>query len=121
MVGLGAAVDYMLELGIERIWVRIQHLADYLRNALSGISGVVVHDLGEVKCGIVSFVTPIEVQTLKAKLHKAGFNISIIHPSHTLLDMQQRDLGHMIRASVHYYNTEEEIDKFVAALMFYSN
>ncbi len=113
VVGLAKAVEYMLELGVERIWARIQHLADYLRSELVKIPGLEVHDLGEVKCGIVSFTSSTKVQPLKAQLHEAGFNVSIIQPSYTLLDMQARDLGKMIRASVHYYNTVEEIDRFV--------
>lgn len=116
VVGLAKAVEYMLELKVDRIWARVQHLADYLRSELSRIPGIEVHDLGEVKCGIVSFTSRMEVQLLKTQLHQAGFNVSIIQPSHTLLDMQARGLGKMIRASVHYYNTEQEIDRFVEFL-----
>ena len=114
ILGLGKAVEYMLGLGINRIWTRIQLLASYLRSELSGIPGVAVHDLGEIKCGIVSFTSSkVDSINLKADLHQAGFNVSIIHPNHTLLDMQSRNLGQMIRASVHYYNTQDEIDRFV--------
>ena len=116
IVGLGKAVEYMLALGVDRIWARIRLLADYLRSELSRIPDVEVQDLGELKCGIVSFTSPIKAQLLKTQLRQVGFNVSIIQPSHTLLDMQARGLGEMIRASVHYYNTEEEIDRFVQHL-----
>ena len=92
-------------------------MAGYLRNELSTVPEIKVHDLGAVKCGIVSFtLANVSVDTIKSQSHQAGFNVSIIHPSHTLLDMQERGLGHMIRASVHYYNTEDEIDRFVEFL-----
>ncbi len=116
VVGLAKAVEYMLELGVDRIWARIRYLADYLRSELSNIPGIEVHDLGETKCGIVSFTSSTKVESLKIQIQQAGFNVSIIHPRHTLLDMQERDLGLMIRASVHYYNTEEEVDRFVEYL-----
>lgn len=54
-VGLGVAVDYVLELGIEPIWERIQHLSRSLRKKLQALPGAHVHDLGRVLCGIVSF------------------------------------------------------------------
>ena len=116
VVGLGEAANYMLELGIDRIWQRIHKLSEYLRRRLGQVPGVQVQDLGEIRCGIVSFSSPVEAVLLKELLHQHGFNVSIIRPSHTLLDMQQRNLGPMIRASVHYYNTEEEIDQFTGQL-----
>ncbi|GJM27951.1 MAG: aminotransferase class V [Cyclobacteriaceae bacterium] len=116
VVGLGAAVGYMLDIGIDRIWARIQLLADYLRSRLSTVPGVRVHDLGKTKCGIVSFSSPRDALELKKLLNEGSINVSVIHPSHTLIDMQSRGLGHLIRASVHYYNTEEEIDTFIEYL-----
>lgn len=116
VVGLGEAVKYMLDLGVDRIWQRIRTLSEYLRTRLNQVAGLQVQDLGEIRCGIVSFSAPVEAVLLKNLLHHNGFNVSVIRPGHTLLDMQQRNLGTMIRASVHYYNTEEEIDRFVIQL-----
>lgn len=112
VVGFATAIDYMLSIGIDKIWTRIQFLATYLRKQLQVIPGVKIHDLGKIKCGIVSFSTPIDSFKLKSELHDNGFNVSVIHPSHTLIDMNTRGLGHLIRASVHYYNTVEEIDVY---------
>ena len=113
VVGLGVAVKYMLDLGIDRIWQRIRHLSDLLRTKLSAVESIQVQDPGDIKCGIVSFSGPYDADQLKSMLHQNGFNVSVIRPNHTLLDMQDRNLGTMIRASVHYYNTEEEIERFV--------
>jgi selenocysteine lyase/cysteine desulfurase len=116
VVGLGEAVNYMLDLGVDRIWQRIRKLSEYLRTRLNQVPGLQVQDLGKIRCGIVSFTAPVEAVLLKNLLHQNGFNVSVIRPAHTLLDMQQRNLGTMTRASVHYYNTEEEIDRFAEQL-----
>jgi selenocysteine lyase/cysteine desulfurase len=54
-LGLGAAIDYALEWGMEAIWARVSLLAGLLREALGALPGVVVRDQGVVRCGIVSF------------------------------------------------------------------
>lgn len=120
VVGLGVAVDYMLSIGVDRIWERIQLMAGYLRDRLQTVPGVTVHDLGEIRCGIVSFSSHLDPFELKTKLHQQRINVSVIHPSHTLIDMESRGLGHLIRASVHYYNTEEEVDALVEYLRSYT-
>ena len=116
VVGMGAAIDYMLNIGIDPIWDRIQNLAEYLRQQLSMIPQIEVQDQGELKCGIVSFTTLEDTLQLKQNLSDSGFNVSIISPAHTLLDMNSRGLGHMIRASIHYYNSRDEVDQFVGCL-----
>ncbi len=114
VLGLSEAIAYASSLGMDRIWQRIQYLADLLRTSLKQIPDVSVHDLGRVKSGIVSFKGPFDSKRMKLRLGKAGFNTSLIVPEGTLLDMQDRGLGEMIRASVHYYNDENEIRQFVS-------
>lgn len=112
-VGLAAAAKYALDLGVDNIWKRIQHLANILRQNLAEIPNVTVHDLGQVKCGIVSFgIQGIKTTFIKQKLKDEQINVSLIVASGTLLDMQARNLNHLIRASLHYYNTEKEIEAF---------
>ena len=121
VIGLAAAVEYMLNIGVDRIWQRIQYLADYLRAALEPLSFAEVYDLGLQKCGIVSIATERTPADVKRSMLESGINVSIIHPAHTLIDMTSRNLGNMIRASVHYYNTEEEIDRFIQQLQTIHN
>lgn len=116
VLGLATAVEYMLELGADRIWDRVQYLAEHLRKQLVTVPGVAVHDLGKTKCGIVSFTAPKDPQETAAQLRRSGYNVSLINPNHTLLDMTARGLGFMIRASLHYYNTVEEVDQFIDRL-----
>jgi selenocysteine lyase/cysteine desulfurase len=112
-LAFGKAIDYALDLGMENISNRIIYLSNYLRNKLNDITGVIVQDLGKNKCGIVTF-TPAELSpvTLQNLLHKHHININFTTIGSTLIDMKNRNLTHLSRASVHYYNTEEEIDIF---------
>ena len=84
---------------------------------LTDISGVNVHDLGMERCGIVSFTkTDIEADDIKADLQEGAINVSTSSTSSTLLDMQEREITSIVRASVHYYNTEEEVKRFAEAV-----
>lgn len=116
-VGLGVAVDYALDLGMPAIESRVTGLADSLRDALSDLAGVTVTDIGARKCGIVTFnhegLAPSEI---KARLQAERINVTTSQWTSTLIDMQKRGLTQVVRASMHYYNTEEEIDRFCGAL-----
>jgi cysteine desulfurase/selenocysteine lyase len=112
-VGMGCAIDYALELGLERIWRRVQTLAANLRGQLQTIPGVSVHDKGQVRCGIVTFMTAQKsAAEVQSALSKRGINVTTTSPFGTRLDMEARGLEMLVRASVHYYNTEEEIERF---------
>jgi cysteine desulfurase/selenocysteine lyase len=70
-----------------------------------------------VKSGLVSFtVEGFSAGEVKAYLAQHSINISWNDVSNTYLDMTNRGLKEVARASVHYYNTEKEIDRFVEAL-----
>jgi cysteine desulfurase/selenocysteine lyase len=109
-LGLGKAVEYALEIGVERSWQRIQMLADNLRWQLATIEGVTVHDFGAEQCGIVTFsVKDIDSPTLKARLLEQNINVSVGLAKSTLIYMEKNHLVSIVRASVHYYNTGYEI------------
>ncbi|NNM06383.1 MAG: aminotransferase class V-fold PLP-dependent enzyme, partial [Gemmatimonadetes bacterium] len=116
-IGLGVAVDYALEWGVDAIRERVTGLADYFRASLDQVPGVRVRDLGEDRCGIVTFThETASAAALKALLAERQTNVSITSLSSTRIDMEQRNLDSMVRASVHYYNTEEEVDGLVEVL-----
>lgn len=116
-VGLGVAVDYALGWDLHAIEDRVQHLAGLLRSRLDGIEGAKVRDLGERRCGIVTFtVEGSPYQTVVRTLSDLGINTSVSPPASTLLDMEDRGLDGLVRASVHYYNTEDEVERFCDAL-----
>lgn len=116
-MGLKVACEYILEIGIENIWERVQYLGDYLRTQLSALEGIQVHDIGSMKSGIVSFtVDGKSANEVKEYLFEKKINVSWNGVSNTYLDMTARGLNEIVRASVHYYNTEEEIDTFIKEL-----
>jgi cysteine desulfurase / selenocysteine lyase len=116
-IGLGVAIDYALQWGVEAIWDRIKRLADDLRQQLSTIPGVTVRDEGVERCGIVSFtVTGSDADKIQGRLAEVRINVSVSRVSSTRLDMEARALPDLVRASVHYYNTAEEIARFCAVL-----
>jgi cysteine desulfurase/selenocysteine lyase len=116
-IGLGVAVDYALGWGLDAIWARVQALAETLRARLAELPGVTIRDLGAVRCGIVTFtVAGWDPAALRDALHAQGINVWLSVASGTRLDMEARHLSSMVRASVHYYNTEEEIIRCCTAL-----
>jgi cysteine desulfurase/selenocysteine lyase len=116
-LGLSKAVDYALQIGIDKIWQRVQLLAHHLRQQLAAIDGVTVHDFGPEQCGIVTFsVAEIESITVKSRLFEQNINVSVASAKATLIYMEKNQLVSIVRASVHYYNTEDEIKTLCAAL-----
>jgi cysteine desulfurase / selenocysteine lyase len=116
-VGLGVAVDYALEIGLAAIRDRVYALAEGLRERLDDVPGVAVKDLGVERCGIVTFVADgMGAGEIKGVLAEHAINVSVSPPNSTRLDAEARELGEMVRASVHYYNTEDEVERFCATL-----
>ena len=116
-IGLGVAVEYALSWGLEAIEARVTALAESLRERLAAVSGVRVHDQGQRRCGIVTFTMDgIPAAELKRRLAARGVNTSVSVAMENLWDMPSRGLPDMVRASVHYYNTDAELDRLVAAL-----
>jgi cysteine desulfurase/selenocysteine lyase len=100
-LGLGAAVDYACALGLDAIEARVTALAATLRDGLAAIPGVVVQDRGLRLGGIVTFtVDGVPADAVQAALHRAGINTNV-------------SLGVLVRASPHYYNTEDELERLL--------
>jgi selenocysteine lyase/cysteine desulfurase len=117
VVGLGVAIDYAMQWGLDAIWQRVRTLADTLRMRLAELPGVLVHDRGRVQCGIVTFTVegrdPSALQLLLCEQH---INVSVSLRNVALLDLDERCLDGVVRASVHYYNSEEEVERFVQVI-----
>ena len=114
-VGLGVAVDHALGWGLEAIAERDASLADGLRARLAAIDGVTVRDRGRERCAITTFtvdgVAPEEVQR---RLRAEAVNVSVSTSDSAQLDLPHRGLDAVVRASVHYVTTEDELDRFAA-------
>jgi selenocysteine lyase/cysteine desulfurase len=115
IVGLGAAVRQALELEAGAIGARTAMLGARLRSQLGALPGVSVHDLGEVRCAIVTArVDGVPAADVAAALARAGVNVSTTVAGHSPLDTQDRAVHPLVRFSPHYYNTEEELDRAVS-------
>ena len=116
-LGLGEAVRYARRIGLAAIQQRAWALADYLRDSLATLPHAQHHDLGAERCAIVSFsIAGLDPNQAQLALRQQGINISVIPPSSTRLDTEARHLSPLMRASPHYYNTRDEIDRFITAL-----
>jgi len=116
-VGLARAIRYARDIGVGLIEERVSELAAALREALSGVPEVSVHDLGVKKCGIVTFQKQGEpAGEMATRLLKRGINVSMTDRLSARIDFAERGLDQLVRASVHYFNTEDEIERFVAAV-----
>jgi selenocysteine lyase/cysteine desulfurase len=116
-IGLAVAIDYALGWGLEEIRARVLALAEAMRARLAELPGVTIRDLGVERCGIVSFTldgrAPGEI---RARLAERHINVHTSPRRHTRLDMEARGLSDLVRASVHYYNSEDEVERFCAEL-----
>ncbi len=117
----GKAIDYVQEIGLEKIAEYEKELAGYLEAQLAAIPNVRVYAAGQEKAGAVSFnvyredgalIHPFDVGVL---LDRQGVAVRTGHHcAEPLIDYLQ--VPGTVRASVGLYNTKEDIDAFVAAL-----
>ncbi|MTI40703.1 aminotransferase class V-fold PLP-dependent enzyme [Fulvivirga lutimaris] len=116
-IGLMIAAKQINEIGIDRIWNRVTEVATYLRDELSKFNEITVQDIGKLKSGIVTF-TSSKFTPLEMKKYFTENKINTVTPtlSGTRIDMENRKLDAVLRSSIHYYNTKEEIDTFVSLI-----
>ena len=118
--GLGTAIDYALSWGIDSTWQRIQTLAALVRQRLRAVDGLTVVDQGETQCGIVTFtVDGVAAADIKQALSARRINVSVSEGSGNLVSYKRRGLTATVRASVHYFNNEREIDQLIDVLKGY--
>ncbi|GHA96051.1 aminotransferase class V [Algimonas arctica] len=116
-IGLARAVRYALDVGLDAMAARVQTLAADLRTQLAAIPTVTVHDPGVQKSGIVTFSkSGVYVGAAKQTLRAQNINVSTVPQGSARLDMQERALPDMIRASVHAYNNAHDLARLVKAV-----
>ncbi len=117
-IALGRAARYAMDLGLDAIQARVFGLGDLLRSRLADDVRIQVTDLGRIRSGIVTFVKDDEEPAaIMKRMAAARINVSVSRARYASLDLGRRGLAAVVRASVHYYNTADEIDRFANVLL----
>jgi selenocysteine lyase/cysteine desulfurase len=114
VMGLGAAARYALAHDIGVCGARASSLAARVRDGLAGIPRCRVLDRGSTTSAIVTAtVDGWDSQALVTRLRESMVNTSATFRRWAWFDMTEKGVEHALRISPHYYNTEEEIDRFI--------
>jgi len=117
VMGLGAAAEYALKVGIEATGERACQLAEYARARLANSPGVRVLDRGPELCAIVTIaIADRDTTDIKLALRARRINTSSPQREDAVIDMDEKQTASALRISPHYYNTTEEIDTAVEAI-----
>ncbi|TRM13059.1 cysteine desulfurase [Lentibacillus cibarius] len=115
-IGLGAAIDFLNEVGMDNILAHEQRLADYAMEKIRTIDGITVYG-PEKRAALVTFnfddVHPHDAATV---LDAEGIAVRAGHHCAQPL-MKWLDVSATARASFYLYNTEEDIDRLVDGLL----
>jgi len=116
-IGLGAAIDYVQSIGVENTKAHRKNLLEYGTKALLKIPGLRLIGTARDKTSILSFVLPnIHPHDLGTLVDEEGIAIRTGHHC-TQPVMKRFGVPATSRASLSWYNTEEEIDQLVKAIV----
>lgn len=118
VIGLGKAIDYLNEIGIENIRKYEKHLTKYLINKLLEIESLKIYGTSDIekRGSAVSFtIGKIHPHDIGSLLDEFGIAVRIGH--HCAMPLHEKlSIDKSIRASLYFYNTIEEIDYFINSL-----
>jgi selenocysteine lyase/cysteine desulfurase len=116
-IGLARAIDYAREWEVGEIWERARLLGARLREQLGEVDGVTVRDVGAEKCAIVTFdVAGVSAEEIKDTLARERINVTVSATTSAVIESIERGLPDLVRASPHYFNTEDELDQLVESV-----
>ncbi len=117
-IALGAAVDYLMDLGLENVYAHERRLLEYALERLLKLEGVVVygpHD-PEDRLGVISFnVEGVHPHDLASVLDEEGIAVRSGHHCAQPL-MRRLRMDNTARASFYIYNTEDEVDRLIEGI-----
>lgn len=116
VIGLGAAIDYMWQVGIDNIAAQEQHLLEIATGKIEALPGVNIIGTAAEKAAVISFmiegVHPHDVGTI---FDQQGVAIRTGHHCAQPV-MEFYDIPATARASFAFYNSEEEVDALIHAI-----
>lgn len=116
-IGLGAAIDFLASVGMDAIDRHEKQLTAYAMERMTAIEGLVVYGPREERAGLITFnLDDIHPHDLATVLDSEGVAIRAGHHCCQPL-MRWLKVPATARASFYLYNTEEEVDRLVAALL----
>ncbi len=118
-IGLGVALDYMMDIGMENIASHEKVLRDYARERLDGLNWLNIQGKSLSKAAIFSFTLngPAHAHDISTVLDKKGIAVRAGHHCAQPL-MEHLGVSSTCRASFAMYNTKGEVDKLVDGLEF---
>ena len=118
VVGFAAAIDYLNEIGMDKIRKHEIELTDYALGRLSSVEQLTVYGPSKAidRGGVISFnIGDIHPHDLATILNKHGIAIRSGHHCAQVL-MERLKVSSTSRASFYIYNTRKDIDKLINAL-----
>jgi len=120
-IGLGRAVEYLRDIGIETVSAHERRLVERMMEGLSEIKGVQIYgpDDASRRCGIVSFSFEGLAPHLVATILDSEYNIAVRSGHMCCYPLMKYVLGKpegLLRASVYVYNTLEEVEYLLSSL-----
>jgi len=115
-IGLHAAMDYLDAIGRENIWRHDQELANYAYEKLSALKNIRIFGPRQNRAGLVSFLLKdVHAHDVVTLADQAGVALRGGHHCTQPL-MHKLGVESTARASFYFYNTQAEVDSFVAAV-----
>ena len=107
----------MVPLGVDEVEAAVRSRAAGLRTGLAAIGGVTVRDVGEDLSGFVTFtVDGLDPEQVRDRLAEQRVTVTVSGAASTRLDMTERGLAGVVRASPHYFVSPDDLDRAVDAV-----
>ncbi len=116
-LGFGAALDYFLDYGGDKLCAQTQAVADWLRTELSKRDDIIMNCPNDASAAIITFnKVGMDAGALKVAMEEKGVAIQVASVVHTRLDLEERGIDTTARVSPHYFHDHDDMQQFFNAL-----
>lgn len=115
VIGFGRAISYLEDIGMDNIYKYEMELKKYLVSKLEGLKQVIIYNKSS-KSGILAFNLK-DVFSQDTAIYLDKYDICVRSGNHCAKILKDEiNIKNTCRLSLYFYNTKEEIDKFIAAI-----